>query len=199
VEQRKEKRKKRRLPCDLQIRGKWHEAAVVDVSERGLSVLTAESADQGTEIRVTIKAPGGPPIDVVAVAWDERRVSARNGGEPRFRLGLIIVQASADYLRLLEEPVATGRRSKPDRPRRDASPPTREAPPSTSPRAAAQPPTASAPPVDEAETSYRVRLAHKGGPRSRVVVLSASSEEDAESRALADLSAGWWVREVETV
>jgi hypothetical protein len=53
--------------------------------------------------------------------------------------------------------------------------------------------------VDEAGTRYRVRLAQKGGPRSRAVVFSASSEEDAGGRALADLGADWRLLEVETV
>jgi hypothetical protein len=39
----------------------------------------------------------------------------------------------------------------------------------------------------------------KSGPRSRVVVLSASCEEDAGGRALADLGADWKILEVETV
>ncbi len=197
--QRKEKRRKRRLPCDLQIGGKRHEATVIEVSDGGLSVLTAESPELGPEIRVAIKAPGGTPIDVVAVAWDKRRVSPRKGGGPRCRLGLVIVHAPAGYLRLLGDLGATETRSEPDEPGSDASPPTREAPPSTSLQAAAQPPTASTFPVDEAGASYRVRVAQKGGPRSRVVMLSASSEEDAGGRVLADLGADWRVLEVETV
>jgi len=199
VEQRKEKRRQRRWPCDLQIGGTRHEATVVDASEGGLSVLTAESPEPGTEIRVAINAPGGAPIDVVAVVWNKRRASPRKGGGPRCRLGLVIVHASAGYPQLLGEPGATGTRSKPDRPGSDASPPPREAPPSTSPQTAAQPPTASAPPVGESGASYRVRLAQKGGPRTRIVVLSASSEEDAGGRALADLGADWRVLAVETV
>ena len=199
MEQRKEKRRKRRLPCDLQIGGKRHEATVVEVSDGGLSVLTAESPELGTEIRVAIKPPGEAPIDVVALVWNKRRASPRKGSGPRYRLGLVIVCSSAGYLRLLGEPGAAETRSKPDEPGSDASPPTREAPPSTSFQAAAQPPTASAPPVDEAGASYRVRAAQKGGPRSRVVVVSASSAEDAGGRALADLGADWVVLEVETV
>ena len=161
--------------------------------------MTAESPELGTEIRVAIRAPGEAPIDVVALVWNKRRASPRKGGGPRYRLGLVIVRASAGYLQLLGEPGATGTRSKPDEPGSDASLPTREAPPSTSFQAAAQAPYGKCPPVDEAGAHYRVRVAQKGGPRSRVVVLSASSEEDAGGRALADLGADWRVLEVETV
>ena len=47
------------------------------------------------------------------------------------------------------------------------------------------------------QQSYRVRVKQTEGPRSRILDVAASSEEDARSRALAELGEGWQVLQVE--
>jgi hypothetical protein len=44
---------------------------------------------------------------------------------------------------------------------------------------------------------YRVRAKQTQGPRSRILDVAASSEEDARNRALTELGEGWQVLQVE--
>ena len=49
----------------------------------------------------------------------------------------------------------------------------------------------------ESKSRYRMQVKHIGGPRSRSLVVSASSREDAESVALEEVGGDWKVTDVE--
>ena len=52
-------------------------------------------------------------------------------------------------------------------------------------------------PKPEPKTSYRVQAKQGGGPRTRSVIVSATSREHAESQVLAELGSSWKVVDVE--
>ncbi len=51
----------------------------------------------------------------------------------------------------------------------------------------------------ESDTRYRVRAKQSGGPRSRSLIVRATSREHAEAQALEELGADWKVVDVECV
>ena len=53
------------------------------------------------------------------------------------------------------------------------------------------------PRMPKPETRYRVKAKHTGGPRTRSLLLSATSREHAEAQALLQLGSDWEVIGVE--
>ena len=58
-DQRAEKRVRKTLFCELQCEGKRQPAVVLDISPRGLFILTATKFAKGTEVTVTLRMTGG--------------------------------------------------------------------------------------------------------------------------------------------
>lgn len=197
-----------RLRCELlEGRRRRSEAAVVSLSEGGLSLELGRPVEQGEALRLRIASrPGGPGVLVDAIAWNLRRASSRSrGARGGFVLGCVVSDPSPDFLRLLArmEQRDAVRASLPARGamplRRSAPPPPERLVPAEGPeppipletdlprsRAPLPPPK---PEPEETLPSFRVRLKQVGGPRTRNLRVRARSLGDAEARALAEVAA----------
>jgi hypothetical protein len=143
------------------------------MSEGGLSVLAALEAEQGEDLTVRFQAPDVGAVAVEAMLWHSRRVRDRATGENTRVLGLMVSRASEAYTRLV-------------------------APSGASPQESAD---ASA--VNDADEfgdgeldSYRIRVKERASPRTRVLTLSATSDEEARTLATTHLGDEWEVLEV---
>jgi hypothetical protein len=173
MERRKSPRVKCRYPCE--VLGSRHRASgtVLDLSEGGLSVLVASEADQGENLRIRFQAPDGVPIEVEGLLWHSRRVRDRASGENAWVLGLMISHACDAYPRLV-------------------TPPRASAPEPTRPKIVAD--TGE---IDEEELlGFRIRVRQRASSRTRLLTLSAQSDEEARALAETQLQDGWEVLEV---
>jgi len=173
MERRKSSRLRCRLPCEvLGSRGRAS-GTILDLSEGGLSVHTGSEIEQGESLSIRFQTPEGEPIEVEALLWHSRRVRNRASGEDAWVLGLMVSNAPAAYSRLA--------------PRAQAPHPE---PPSPSPMS--DPGQAE----DEALVGFRIRVKQCAGPRTRLLSLSATSEEEARTLAVTHLGNDWEVLEV---
>ena len=171
MERRKRARVRCNIPCDVVVAGKSVAGTVRNVSEGGLGVdAPLAAAAEGDSLEVTLKPAGRPPIDLVALVWHVRAVRPGRSSEPQARLGLVVSDAGDDWLRFIAPLVPAAGAVEPPRPERDA---------------------ASAP-----RLRFAVQVAQAGSPRTRQVVVAATSADEARERALAETGPGWSVVEV---
>lgn len=188
-----------RLRCEvLEGRRRSTEAAILSLSEGGLSLEVARGVDQGDGLRLRIAPKAGAAgVRVDAIVWNHRVVSHTRKGLKRYVLGCVVSDPPPDFLRLL------------DRLEQRNAPPAPRALPLAGRRAAAPEPEVDLPrsrapmppPKPEPEETlprFRVRLKQVGGPRSRNVQVRARSLADAEARARAEIDASgdWQILDV---
>jgi len=181
-ERRKSPRIKCRFPCEILGSGNRTSGTILDLSEGGLSVLTALEAEQGESLTVCFKAPGGKPIEVEALLWHSRRVRDRATGKTTWALGLMISRACDAYLRLAPQTGA---------PRPEPVSSSGEGDPGD-PGESDDPGESSAKELAE----FRIRVKQIGGPRTRTLTLSAESREEVRALAATHLGDDWEVLEV---
>jgi hypothetical protein len=201
---RTEARIKKRIRCEVLIGDKRLRGFVLDVSPRGLFVQASKPIDPGTEVGVAFKPPElGETIEVRARVARSLRVPPHLASVASPGVGLRISMAPPEYYDFLS--ALSSRAAMPSKIRVDgstANPPPPEEPeveetapqPKPKPRKRKLPPRM---PKPESETRYRVKAKHTGGPRSRTLLLSATSREHAESQALEQLGSEWKVIDVE--
>jgi hypothetical protein len=173
MERRKSPRVRCRFPCEILVSGRSASGTVLDLSEGGLSVLAALEADQGTSLLIRLQAPGGEPIEVEALVWHSRRVRDRTTGKDASVLGLMVSRAGQGYSRLAA-PARAGA-PEPVRPSHESEP--REL-------------------GEEELVGFRIRVKERSSPRTRILTLSAKSDEEARELAATHLEDGWEVLEV---
>jgi hypothetical protein len=172
MERRKRARVRCNIPCDVVIAGKSVAGTVRNVSEGGLGVdAPLAAAAEGDSLEVTLKPAGRPPIDLVALVWHVRAVRPGRSPERQARLGLVVSDAGDDWVRFIA-PLVPAASTAEARPEGDAS-------------AAVAP-----------RLRFAVQVAQAGSPRTRRVVVAATSADEARERALAETGPGWSVVDV---
>lgn len=180
-ERRKEERIKVRFPCDLAFGSERASGMVMDVSAGGLSVATDKNADQGDSVYVRLHPKGHPSIDIEALVWNIRKVKSRGKGKASVRLGLVLSEAPDEFLGLLKSKTPA-RAAKPKQP-------ARRRPPKPEPE-----PVMALPPPPESR--FRARVKQSDTNRTRVILVFATSAEDAAEKALTEVEPGWILLEI---
>lgn len=190
-----EPRLRKRLHCTLSVDARRHNGLILNLSQRGLFVQTSMPAEPGTLLSIDVHDPiRGEEIPIqAAVVW-RRRVPARMKGTNESGMGLRLVSRPDAWQQMMSgmlEPTP----APPDVVAGSAEPATsrvtkHSANPSTNPREPA-------PVVDPAPVStFVVRLAQPGGPRSRRLWIQAATEQAARQEALARAGIGWTILEL---
>ena len=175
MERRKNSRLRCRLPCEILGPGNRASGTILDLSEGGLSIHTELEIDQGENLSIRFQTPEGEAIQVEALLWHSRQVRNRESGESAWVLGLMVSKASAAYSRLARR-----------------APAPRQEPPSPSP---VRDPDAV---EDDELVGFRIRVKQCVGPRTRLLSLSATSDEEARALAVTHLGDDWEVLEIFT-
>ncbi len=167
MEQRRRKRFKRRITCELTVDGKRQSGIVLDVSAEGLFVQTAVTAPPGALVEVRLAATRTTP-EIVLRARVARglRVPPRLMAVAAGGLGLRVIQAPPEFAELVVGEAGGGHD------------PVSE----TKPEPMGQ--------------RFRVRLQAAGSTRSRIVSVECANESDARTRALSVVGSGWEVVDV---
>jgi hypothetical protein len=191
---------------------------VRDVSRGGLSLQTELEAAQGDTLWITIEPGrrGLRRVEVQAIVWHLRRVRDRSSGARSLILGLVLSEATSDFITLLEQlsprkrlaqdttraptlrKVACRPPAPPVEPRAEPEPQP-ESPAQPKSRAVAKPVTQPKPEPSRAPSAlvrFRVRVKQEGGPRTRSIVVFAESAVDAHELALEETEPGWFVLDV---
>ena len=172
MERRKTPRFLCRYPCEISSSQGSSDGVVLDVSEAGLSIQTQCKVYPEGSLCIRIKLPGNTVMEVEARVWHSRRARKRGTDETYWMLGLILLKTPDAYIDLL--PIEDAKDE--DEAKEEES------------DAADQEPAQLRP--------YRIRVKHRSGPRTRVLSLSAKSEDEARSLATADLMDDWELLEV---
>ena len=143
----------------------------MDVSEGGLSFLSPVAIEPDESLSLQIEVPALRSIDVHALAWQVNRVDGAAGEMKGWSVGAVIVTADDGYSTLLMEPGA-GEVS----PDNETTAVLHESP--------------------SEQFLFKVRIKQKASPRTRLLRLTAASEQEAESLAAEDLDDSWTVVEV---
>jgi len=167
MERRKSQRVRCRLACEIQRARDRAKGTVLDMSEGGLAVQTGLKADQGDSLLIRIKAPGGP-LEVEALVWHSRLVRQRGAKETSWALGLMISKAPGHYFQLVPQGSTHAK--------------TEEASPAS--------------PAPPELPAFRIRVKQLAAPRTRVLSLTAASEDEARTLATADLEGEWEILEI---
>jgi len=146
---------------------------ILDLSEGGLSIRTEMEIDQGESLRVCFQTPDGEAIEVDSLLWHSRRVRSRESGEDAWVLGLMVSNACEAYSRLA--PGAQAQRSEPPSPSVASEPDALE---------------------EDDLLGFRIRVKQCVGPRTRLLTLSATSDEEARALAVTHLGDDWEVLEI---
>jgi hypothetical protein len=178
MERRRSPRAKCRFPCELVRLRERTAGTVLDVSEGGLSVRTQLEVDQGEPLLVRIQVPNQDELELEAMVWHVRRTRQRNGGEPHRVLGLMVSKAPDAYFALVPSTTPDEGREPDGAPEAESSPLPDPGSDSTGLR------------------SFHIRIKARSGPRTRVLSLSADSEDEARALALDGLDGEWELLEV---
>ncbi len=174
------------MPCEIIIGDHRQRGFLLDVSSNGVFVQTLKAISSDQEIGVEFTPPGlDTKIQLRARVVRIRQVPARLTSVIAPGVGLRITTAPPEYQAFLASLLS----SSPGASDRKGDAQASERPPSTVPES---------PPGADSDTRYRVRVKHTSGPRSRSILVAATSREHAESQAIAELGDNWQVIDVET-
>ena len=179
-------RVKKRIPCTLDQDERHHSGMILNLSHGGVFVQTNLPAEPGSLVDLHFRGPKGDDFEALqaAVVW-RKRVSSQMLGTTQSGMGLRFLVAPSHYVEMIEgigEP--SGQAST-----LDVNVPGRE-------EGTAESAGCSAFGTDGDNERYVVRLAQKGGPRTRRLVLDCSNEEAARTDALERLGPGWTIIEI---
>lgn len=161
-------RKKRRMPCQLQVGSSWHSGLVLDLSPSGLFVQTTAKTRPGQRIELLMAAESGEEMALEVEVVRKKVVPARLLALAQGGVGVKIARAPESYFRFLTHLGLGG---------------------------PALPPEAAEPAPDAMR--FRVRISQTSGSRTRRVEVCAADADEAGARALAELGEGWKVFDVE--
>jgi hypothetical protein len=193
---------KKRIPCEFASDGKKMRGFVLDVSPEGLFVQTLKPINPGREIAVTFKLPNSDQaIELRGCVVRNRQVPRHLASVTTAGVGLQINNAPPEYFEFVASlcfpdenapkagsaDAASEESEKPAPEKKKRKLPPRMPKPES--MTATETPT---------ETSYRVRAKQKGGNRSRLLVVSASSREQAMSLALEQIGSDFEIVDVES-
>jgi len=153
----------------------------VDISEGGLCLLSQVWLEPGRSVEIAIDVPGKGESRVRAEVWHVRRQRIGESSRRVWTLGLMLQEPDAAYRTLL---AAAGVAA--------------EGPaPQATEGGARGTGSADIAALDSLDPQpFRVRVKATGGPRTRLLTLTASSVEEAMALASRDLEASWTVVEV---
>lgn len=184
---RREARMKRRIPCDVVDGDKRLRGFLLDVSPNGMFVQSLKPINPGREIAIVLSPPGlAQPIEVRGRVVRARRVPRELASVMPAGVGLRINMAPPEYFDFLAS--LTRRDDKASTAGGGSAASKEPEAPKTKPKKRKLPPRM---PKPETMTRYRVQAKQAGGPRSRSLVVSATSVERAESKALEQLGSDW--------
>ena len=164
-----EPRFKKRVPCDLIVAGARHPGIVLNLSRSGLYVQTSVTFHRGDWVTVDLNSEiATDAIGLDAVVMWNKKVAAQLRGVRHGGIGLQIRNAGRAYYDLLSEVAGES---------------------GTTVRVDAK----AAEPVEvHTEPVYRVRVRLREMPRSKTLWVSAGSEGEARSKAIARAGEGTW-------
>jgi len=175
TERRRDDRFQCRYRCELRGGRKPVQGLVRDVSRGGVSVQLENAVDQGETLSLALfPKDSGPAIEIEAIVWHARIAHGKRSGRAFHLLGLVLSEASDDYLEMVE--TLRSSRSAP-RPARNQSPASNGANVRRAP--------------SSGDRRYRVRVQQQSSPRTRSIVVFAESTADARADALAEIGEGW--------
>ena len=168
-ERRRDERQKRRLTCRVGYEDQHFRGIVLDISSEGLFIQTTRPIPPGSSVVVEFPSQRSTDaFEVRARVARRRRVPQRLASLMPAGLGLRVLDPPPAYARLVLRQDAVARSAR-------------------GPEAKAGPDL----------LKYRIRLTRRGSPRSRTLVLEATSEEDVRARLARDMGADWDVVELE--
>ncbi len=179
-------RVRRRVSCELTFTGQRQSGIALNLSRGGLFVQSTARVRPGTIVTVDLNSPArSEAIPVEATVVWKRIVPSRFLGMTHGVVGLSIRHASEAYYALLQQIM-------PPQPRAPAGPPRAGA-------GAGSPIRAPEPEETARCRAFRVRIGQSGGPRSRTILVTCDSEQEAQRHALEDMGEGWSIIKIERV
>lgn len=169
-ERRKSPRTQCRLGCLIHRGRERIRARVLDISESGFCVLSAEELVKGQSLVVVIDVPNHGPAKVRADVWHVRRSKSPSSGKKIWSAGMLLVKSDDTYERLFA-PTIFDSCEQEDVPQDEP---------------------------DDLKV-FRVRVQLRGEPRSRLLTLAAGTRQEAGQLALADLDHSWTITEISSV
>lgn len=103
MNQRRSRRLKRRVTCDISVHDSRHTGVAVELSPHGFFVQTLAAPAVGSTVRVTLRPPGALEIEVKAKISYRRVLPRMLSVATRGGLGCAIVAPSEGYRELLGE------------------------------------------------------------------------------------------------
>ena len=199
MNRRRAERTKKRLACSLQIEGRHHSGVVLDVSATGLFVQTNAKPEAGTPVSLEMSMPGSQrPLFFQAVVARQVIVPPQLVAVAKGGLGLLIQNAPEDWYAFIAEVLP--------------SPTEAVSAASSAPAAGSEPESAASgrsiveksnPQQSRPERGtaslirFRLRMSQIAGSRSRSVIVSATSPDEARNLANEEAGDGWKIIECE--
>jgi hypothetical protein len=198
---RREIRIKKRLPCEFVDGDKSVRGFLLDVSPQGMFVQTLKPIDPGGEIAISFTPPGlGQAIEVRVCVVRSLRVPRHLATVATAGVGLRIKMAPPEYYdfiaSLSHHDVKAAAASDAPTASESSEEPKQKSQPKAKPTKRKLPPRMPKPAI---ETRYRVLAKQTGGPRSRSLVLRATSREHATLQALEQIDGDWEIVDVKLV
>jgi hypothetical protein len=198
---RREIRIKKRLPCEFVDGDKSVRGFVLDVSQQGIFVQTLRPVDPGGEVGISFTPPGfGQAIEVRACVVRSLRVPPHLATVATAGVGLRIKMAPPEYYdfiaSLSHHDVKAATASNAPAASESSEKPKQKSRPKAKPKKRKLPPRM---PKPETQTRYRVLAKQTGGPRSRSLILRATSLEHAAWQALEQIGSDWEIVDVKLV
>lgn len=155
----------------------------MDVSEGGLCLLSQVWLEPGRIVEILTDVPGAGESRIRARVWHVRRQRLAESNRRVWTIGLMLKAPDEAYGRLL---CAAGAAERAE-PSAGTASAELDSPLAFTPRGAVG---------AEAAGIFRIRVKATSGPRTRILTLMASSEEEARTLAAQDLGGRWSVLEV---
>jgi hypothetical protein len=172
-------RKKRRMPCGIQVGSRTHSGLVLDLSPTGLFIQTNAKTTPGQSIEILLSTGSGDPIPLQVEVVRKKVVPPRLLTVTGGGVGVRILDATERYFTFLTEIGIAGG-------------------PEPDPFDDAANDAADAPEASEAGevVRFRVRIKQTSGPRSRSIDVSAPDAASAAAHALEEVGDDWKVLDV---
>lgn len=180
-----------RLRCQILSGDQRINARIVDISESGLCLFSPSWLASRSPVEIAINVPGYADSVVQASIWHVRRQSVKGTSRKIWVMGVMLEESDDAYRWLLS---AAGAAPEQEAAARAPTPPSVEEALRSEPVTA---PTPEELAIDAAEAQvFRVRVKARGVPRTKLLTLTAISEDEARELATRDLEGRWQVVEI---